>query len=95
MCAGEIATQIQDETGSQGRMNQPHLVSTGDQGLPCRQAGRSLEKRVNTAMVLTYYEIGHLIIMREQGGEKRAKYGKQILQGLSEYLEDLHLRIYG
>jgi predicted nuclease of restriction endonuclease-like (RecB) superfamily len=50
------------------------------------QSRRNLEKAVNHAMVVTYYEIGRLIIEREQGGEKRAKYGKQVLQGLSDYL---------
>ena len=39
-------------------------------------------------MVVTYYEIGRRIIEKEQQGEKRAKYGKRILQGLSEYLTD-------
>jgi predicted nuclease of restriction endonuclease-like (RecB) superfamily len=51
-----------------------------------RQARRGLEKSVNTAMVLTHYEIGKRIVEREQGGEKRAQYGKRILQGLSAYL---------
>ena len=51
-----------------------------------RQARRGLEKSVNTVMVLTHYEIGKRIIEKEQGGEKRAQYGKRILQGLSDYL---------
>jgi hypothetical protein len=51
-----------------------------------QQARRSLERSVNTAMVVTYYEIGRRIIEKEQQGEKRAQYGKRILQGLSDYL---------
>ena len=51
-----------------------------------QQARRTLEKNINTAMVATYYEIGRRIIEQEQQGEKRAQYGKRILQGLSEYL---------
>jgi predicted nuclease of restriction endonuclease-like (RecB) superfamily len=50
------------------------------------QSRRNLEKAVNHAMVVTYYEIGRLIIEQEQGGEKRAQYGKQVLQRLSDYL---------
>jgi len=37
-------------------------------------------------MTITYYEIGRRIIEKEQQGEKRAQYGKRILQGLSDYL---------
>jgi predicted nuclease of restriction endonuclease-like (RecB) superfamily len=51
-----------------------------------KQAQRALEKSVNTAMVVTYYEIGRRIIEREQQGAKRAQYGKRVLQGLSDYL---------
>jgi predicted nuclease of restriction endonuclease-like (RecB) superfamily len=43
---------------------------------------------VNTAMVVTYYEIGKRIVEHEQKGEKRAEYGKYILQSLSAYLTE-------
>jgi predicted nuclease of restriction endonuclease-like (RecB) superfamily len=51
-------------------------------------ARRALEKSVNTTMVVTYYEIGRRIVEKEQGGAKRAQYGKYILQGLSDYLSE-------
>jgi predicted nuclease of restriction endonuclease-like (RecB) superfamily len=51
-----------------------------------RRAQCTLEKSVNTTMVITYYEIGRRIIEKEQQGAKRAQYGKRILQGLSEHL---------
>jgi len=51
-----------------------------------QQARRSVEKSINTAMTVTYYEIGRRIIEKEQQGEKRAQYGKRILQDLSDYL---------
>ena len=51
-----------------------------------QQARHTLEKNINTTMVVTYYEIGRRIVEKEQGGSKRAQYGKQILQGLSDYL---------
>jgi hypothetical protein len=46
----------------------------------------SVEKQVNTAMVITYFEIGRRIVEKEQHGTKRAEYGKKVLQGLSDYL---------
>jgi predicted nuclease of restriction endonuclease-like (RecB) superfamily len=51
-----------------------------------KQARHTLEKTVNTTMVVTYYEIGRRIVEKEQQGEKRAQYGKRILKELSEYL---------
>jgi len=51
-----------------------------------RQARRSLERSVNTAMTVTYFEVGRRIIEKEQQGEKRAQYGKRVLHGLSDYL---------
>ena len=51
-----------------------------------QQARNSVVKYVNTAMVVTYYEIGRRIIEQEQHGEKRAEYGKKILKGLSDHL---------
>jgi len=49
-------------------------------------ARRSMEKQVNSTMVVTYFEIGRRIIEKEQQGAKRAQYGKKVLQGLSDYL---------
>jgi len=51
-----------------------------------QSARHLLEKQVNTAMVVTYFEIGRRIVEREQQGLKRAQYGKKILQRLSDYL---------
>jgi predicted nuclease of restriction endonuclease-like (RecB) superfamily len=41
---------------------------------------------VNQTMVLTYFEIGRLIVEEEQNGSMRAEYGKQILKELSKVL---------
>ena len=41
---------------------------------------------VNTAIVQTYWQIGHLIVEDEQQGEARAGYGKHVLKQLSESL---------
>lgn len=41
---------------------------------------------VNKAIVLTYYEVGRLIIEDEQKGKERAEYGKSVLKELSTKL---------
>ena len=38
---------------------------------------------INSTMTQTYYEIGKRIIQEEQGGEKRAEYGKELIKNLS------------
>ena len=38
---------------------------------------------VNHTMVLTYFEIGKMIVEEEQNGKERANYGSQLLSGLS------------
>ena len=45
-------------------------------------------KAVNTAMVYTYYNVGHYIIEFEQSGNYRAAYGKGVLNRLSDRLTD-------
>ncbi len=42
---------------------------------------------VNQTMVITYFEIGKMIVEEEQGGKERADYGKEILKGLSSVLK--------
>jgi predicted nuclease of restriction endonuclease-like (RecB) superfamily len=41
---------------------------------------------VNQTMVLSYFEIGRMIVEEEQNGSMRAEYGKQILNELSKVL---------
>ena len=49
--------------------------------------GRSqVVNTANLVMVHTYYEIGRMIVKDEQGGAKRASYGKNILKILSNKL---------
>ncbi|WP_373709125.1 DUF1016 N-terminal domain-containing protein [Kaistella sp.] len=43
---------------------------------------------VNQTMVLTYFEIGRMIVEDEQGGENRAEYGKNLLKDLSVHLTE-------
>jgi predicted nuclease of restriction endonuclease-like (RecB) superfamily len=51
-----------------------------------QQARSGAVRQLDSAIVITHYEIGRRIVVQEQYGEKRAQYGKKILQGLSEYL---------
>ena len=49
-------------------------------------ARRRVVTSVNTTMVYTYYEIGRMIVEDEQEGEKRAEYGKAVIQALARRL---------
>ena len=49
-------------------------------------AKTQVRQTVNTAMVQTYWQIGRLIVENEQGGEKRAEYGKRVLPELAKRL---------
>jgi hypothetical protein len=46
-------------------------------------ARRASARAVNAFMTATYWEIGRRIVEFEQGGEKRAEYGRALLQRLS------------
>jgi predicted nuclease of restriction endonuclease-like (RecB) superfamily len=48
-----------------------------------RQARQSVVRNINHTMVLTYFEIGKVIVEEEQAGKERAEYGKRLLKGLS------------
>ena len=43
-------------------------------------------RTVNHTMVLTYFEIGRMLVEEEQGGKERADYGKKVVKELSEVL---------
>ena len=45
-----------------------------------------MRQTVNTAMVQAYWQIGRLIVEDEQGGERRAEYGKRVLPELAKRL---------
>lgn len=49
-------------------------------------ARKHVAQTVNQTIVITYYEVGRLIVEDEQHGEERAKYGKSILKELSQKL---------
>jgi hypothetical protein len=45
-------------------------------------ARNNVVSAVNQTMVLTYFEIGSMIVEEEQNGKNRAEYGKQLLKEL-------------
>jgi len=49
-------------------------------------ARRYAKQQLDNTIVVTYYEIGRMIVEREQQGQKRAQYGTKLIKGLSEYL---------
>lgn len=49
-------------------------------------ARTQVRQTVNTTMVQTYWQIGRLIVEDEQGGERRAEYGKRVLPELAKRL---------
>lgn len=50
------------------------------------EARQTVVQSVNHTMVLTYFEIGRMIIDEEQNGKLRADYGKQLTKTLSDKL---------
>lgn len=51
-----------------------------------QDARSKVVRAVNQVMVMTYYEIGRLIVEEEQQGKERAQYGKGLLNELSKVL---------
>jgi hypothetical protein len=49
-------------------------------------ARRASVRTVNAFMTATYWEVGRRIVEFEQGGEKRAEYGKELLKQLADDL---------
>ena len=49
-------------------------------------ARQQVVRSVNKTMVLTYFEIGRMIVEEEQDGKERAAYGKSLLKTLSKEL---------
>ena len=50
------------------------------------EARQFAKRQLDCTIVTAYYEIGRMIVEREQQGQKRAQYGTKLIKGLSEYL---------
>ena len=59
------------------------------------EARRSSARAVNAVMTFTYWEVGRRIVEFEQGGEKRAEYGQELLRRLSGDLTQRFGRGFG
>ncbi len=51
-----------------------------------QSARNKVLRTVNQTMVLTYFEIGRMLVEEEQGGKERADYGKKVVKELSNVL---------
>jgi len=51
-----------------------------------KEAQQYVVRNVNTTMLITYFEIGRMIVENEQSGKHRAGYAKEIIPQLSNYL---------
>jgi hypothetical protein len=49
-------------------------------------ARKQVRQAINDTMVQAYWQVGRLIVEDEQGGEKRAEYGKRVLPELAKRL---------
>lgn len=67
--------------------NKPSNTKFHSQIVDLLQSARNkVIRTVNQTMVMTYFEIGRMIVEEEQEGKERADYGKQILKELSDVL---------
>ena len=52
------------------------------------EARQFAKRQLDNVIVSTYYEIGRMIVEREQQGKQRAQYGTGLIKGLSRYLTE-------
>jgi predicted nuclease of restriction endonuclease-like (RecB) superfamily len=52
------------------------------------QARAYVGRTADLTMCATYFEIGRMIVEQEQGGKKRAEYGRGLIRELAEYLTE-------
>ena len=66
--------------------NQPHQKLFENIKALLHEARNAVVRNINTAMVMTYFEIGRMIVEHEQKGAKRAEYATETLKLLSQEL---------
>jgi predicted nuclease of restriction endonuclease-like (RecB) superfamily len=52
------------------------------------QARNFVGRTADLSMTVTYFEVGRMIVEKEQGGQERAEYGQNLMKKLSEFLTD-------
>ncbi|MDR2581237.1 MAG: DUF1016 N-terminal domain-containing protein, partial [Fibromonadaceae bacterium] len=50
------------------------------------QARKFVGRTADLTMTVTYFEVGRMIVEKEQGGQERAEYGQNLIKRLSEFL---------
>ena len=78
------------KSGSPLAADYPGLL--GDVSELLETARRTSARTVNAFMTATYWEVGRRIVEFEQGGEKRAEYGEEVLRRLAADLAARHGR---
>lgn len=63
--------------------NQPHRKLFENIKALLHESRNAVVRNINTAMVMTYFEIGRMIVLDEQQGKKRADYAEETLKNLS------------
>ena len=72
----------------------PSTIISGDDGFFAgvaaiiEQARAYVGRTADLTMCVTYFEIGRMIVEEEQGGKKRAEYGRGLIRELAEYLTE-------
>lgn len=67
--------------------NKPSNTKLYSQIVELLQSARNnIVRTINQTMVLTYFEIGRMLVEEEQNGKDRAEYGKKLLRDLSKVL---------
>jgi predicted nuclease of restriction endonuclease-like (RecB) superfamily len=51
-------------------------------------ARKHAKRQMDNTVAVTRFLVGYMIVEREQQGQKRAKYGSQLMKGLSDYLTE-------
>jgi len=70
-----MKTKVADDSGYSSLVGElAHILDA---------ARRSSARAVNVVMTATYWEVGRRIVEFEQGGEKRAAYGDELIAGLA------------
>ena len=62
---------------------QSHIKLFEDIKILMHEARNAVARNINTAMVMTYFEIGRMIVVDEQHGKKRARYAEETLKNPS------------
>ncbi|MCL2793287.1 MAG: PDDEXK nuclease domain-containing protein [Spirochaetaceae bacterium] len=58
------------------------------------EARKYAKRELDNTIAITYFQVGRMIVEREQKGQKRAQYGTKLIKGLSGYLTERYGKGY-